>query len=140
MDENLLEVRDYTGIGYQPLVDYGEWRVAILRYLDDIEPARNKTMERHLQTDEVFVLTMGKGILLLGGNEAQVRGVYPQEMEIGKVYNVKRGAWHTILLSRDASVLIVENCDTGKHNSEYADLSSEHHSLILATAEHGRIQ
>jgi hypothetical protein len=22
----------YEGIGYQPLIDYGDWRVAILRY------------------------------------------------------------------------------------------------------------
>ena len=36
MDESLLEIRDYTGEGYQPLVDYADWRVAILNYLDNV--------------------------------------------------------------------------------------------------------
>ena len=32
-------------------------------------------------------------------------------MGIGKVYNVRRNAWHTLSLSQDAPVLIVENRD-----------------------------
>ena len=38
-------------------------------------------------------------------------------MEAGKIYNVRRNTWHTVLLSREASVLIVENRDTGEANS-----------------------
>jgi len=38
---------------------------------------------------------------------------------------LKRSAWHTIILSSDASALIVENKDTGDHNSEYAQISAE---------------
>lgn len=29
------------------------------------------------------------------------------------------GVWHNILVTEDAKVLIVENADTGKHNSDY---------------------
>lgn len=39
-------------------------------------------------------------------------------MEPYKVYNVKKGLWHHIVVSEDASVLIVENCDTTDENSE----------------------
>ncbi len=136
MDEQLLEIRDYEGEGYQPLVDYGTWRVAILRFLDGLQPERQSSMERHTETDEVFVLTKGKGMLIMGGNGMQIDGIYPQIMEIGKIYNVKRNAWHTVLLSRDASVLLVENCNTDKHNSEYADLSNEQRKLIVDIAAH----
>ncbi len=115
--ENLLEVREYAGAGYRPLVDYGAWRVAILNFIDELVPENLDKMQRHNETDEVFVLLAGRCILFLGeGNE-----IYAQDMEPYKCSNVKRGAWHTHTLSRDAQVLIVENCDTsGKNSSDLA--------------------
>jgi hypothetical protein len=97
-------------------------------------------MERHTETDEVFVLLRGQGVLILGGRGAQVDCIYPQVMEHGKIYNVKRNAWHTILLSRDASVLLVENNDTGEHNSETIRLSPEHRRSILEKTQHEQIE
>ena len=135
MDEALLEIRDYDGDGYQPLIDYGAWRVAFLRYLDALQPDRIDSMERHTETDEVFVLLNGRGMLIMGGNQAQVGEIHSQVMECGKVYNVKRSAWHTILLSRDATVLLVENRDTDTHNSEYTVLSQEHRGLIISLSK-----
>ncbi len=134
MNEAWLQVHSYDGEGFQPLVAFNGWRVAVLNYLDDIQPDRNNRMERHTQTDEVFVLVKGRGTLLIGGNGPQVEGVYPQAMEIGKVYNVRRNTWHTILLSRDASALIVEERDTGEHNSEFASLPAEFHDRIVGLA------
>jgi ureidoglycolate hydrolase len=139
MDETLLEIRNYHGEGYKPLVDYGEWRVAILRFVDGLQPDRIDSMERHIETDEVFVLLRGQGVLIIGGNGAQVDGIQTQVMEAGEIYNVKRSAWHTILLSRDASVLIVENNDTGEHNSEYTGLLPEHRRSIQETAQRSRV-
>jgi mannose-6-phosphate isomerase-like protein (cupin superfamily) len=135
MDESLLEVRSFDGSGYQPLIDYGAWRVAILRYLDDIQPDRIDKMERHTETDEVFVLLQGRGVLLIGGNGAQVDAIRPQVMEKGRIYNVKRFAWHTILLSRDASVLLVENRETGWHNSESAGLNAKQRAQVMELAK-----
>jgi hypothetical protein len=134
MDENWLQIRSYDGAGFQPLVVFNGWRVAILNYLGAIHPERNKRMERHTETDEIFVLLRGQGILLIGGNGSKVEGVYPQKMEAGVIYNVRRNTWHTILLSRDASVLIVEEEDTNEHNSEYAALSAEFHRQIMEIA------
>jgi len=138
MDERFLEIRDYKGEGYQPLIDFGMWRVAILRFLDGLQPERQRSMERHTETDEVFILTNGKGVLIVGGNGSKVEGIYPQTMGIGKIYNVKCNAWHTVLLSPDASVVIVENRDTDKHNSEYADLSTEQCRSIMDIARRER--
>ena len=30
MDEKMIEVREFTGPGYQPVIDFGTWRVAIM--------------------------------------------------------------------------------------------------------------
>jgi mannose-6-phosphate isomerase-like protein (cupin superfamily) len=135
MDATLLETRNYDGEGYKPLIDYGEWRVAILRFLDGLQPDRIDSMERHTETDEVFVLLHGRGVLMIGGNGRQVDRIRPQVMELGEIYDVKRNAWHTILLSRDASVLLVENNDTGDLNTEHTCLSAEHRSSIRETAQ-----
>ncbi|MBI5294510.1 MAG: cupin domain-containing protein [Chloroflexi bacterium] len=135
MEESLLEIRSYEGPGYQPLIDFNDWRVAILRYLDELQPERIDSMERHCETDEVFVLLQGRGTLLLGGNGATLDGVQPQAMEPGKLYNVKRNAWHGVLLSQDASVLLVENRNTARENSEYAQLTADQRQVILEIAK-----
>ena len=95
-------------------------------------------MECHTETDEVFVLLTGQGRLPLGGSSLQVEEIYPQEMEIGSIYNVRCNTWHTILPSRDASVLLVEGRDTGDHNSEFATLSEELHCRIMEIALNGK--
>ncbi len=133
-DEALIEVGEYHGQGYHPLIDFGSWRVAVLRYLDEIQPERIDAMERHTETDEVFVLLAGRGILIVGGRQAQAGSISSQIMEPEKVYNVKRGVWHTILLSRKAGVLLVENRDTDEHNSEYCRLSEPQRRQIVDIA------
>lgn len=134
MDEKLLETREFTGIGYQPVVDFGAWRVAILNYIDEIHPARIEFMERHNETDEVFVLMKGKCILFIGEGEARVEKLQHQGLEPGKIYNVKKGIWHTTVLSLDGSILIVENQDTRRENSNYVALESEHRRQLLESA------
>jgi mannose-6-phosphate isomerase-like protein (cupin superfamily) len=116
---DLLEVKTFEGQGFQPLVSYGSWRVAALRYMDEIAPDRIDSMERHTATDEVFILVVGKGMLILGGNDMLVTDAQTIEMKIGDVYNIKKGTWHTIVLSQNAKVILVENEDTGKDNSHY---------------------
>ena len=134
MDETLLEIREYTGLGYQPVIDYSSWRVAILNYSEEIRPDLIDSVERHNETDEVFVMLKGQGILFIGEGKTKVEKVHPQVMEFGKVYNVKRGVWHTVVLSRDGSVLIVENRNTDEEKSNYSSLDSEQKSVILTTA------
>jgi ureidoglycolate hydrolase len=131
MDENLLEIRQYTGEGYRPLIDYADWRVAILRWEESLLPQNIGMMERHTQTDEVFVLLEGQATLILGGNSDRVESIQVQDLAISTLYNVKQNAWHTILLSQDASILIVENRDTGEDNTEYFRLSREFKKMIL---------
>lgn len=137
MNENWLEIQEYHGEGYKPLVDYGAWRVAILCYIDELQPDRIDKMERHCQTDEVFVLLQGYATLLLGGNGSEVEGVFPQAMEANKLYNVKRNSWHSILLSQDASLLIIENRDTSEENSQYCPLRAELRRQIINLGRQG---
>jgi len=132
--DSLLEVRSYDGIGYLPLISYGAWRVAVLRYIDELRVDNLCAMQRHDETDEVFVLLAGRCILFMGeGNEA-VTDIHAQDMEPLRLYNVKQGAWHTHTLSPDATVLIVENSDTADENSPVVALSkAQLRELVVLT-------
>jgi len=135
--EDLLEVRAYDGEGYLPLIDYGAWRVAVLRYTPDLEADRLDTMQRHDETDEVFVLLTGRCMLFLGEGETEIGAIHGVDMAPLKLYNVKRGTWHTHTLDRDATVLIVENVDTVIANSPQEALSAHQRRQIVALAGTG---
>jgi ureidoglycolate hydrolase len=121
-----IEINQYTGEGYQPLMTYGEWRVAALRYDDSAPPDQILTMERHTATDEVFILTQGNAILIIGGTDDEPSDLQAFPMKASQIYNVKKNAWHTTLLSRDANIIIVENDNTSKENSETQILNNSH--------------
>jgi len=108
-----LDIYDYNGPDFQVVHSFGSWRVAYLRRSPRFTPEGMTQMERHMETDEIFVLLQGQATLLLGED------IVPQEMEQGKVYNIRKAVWHNILVSEDAKVLVVENTDTTAENSEY---------------------
>ena len=96
-----------------PLVDYDGWRVAVANYCERLLDKNISRMERHLKTDEVFLLICGEATLHIG------KDFEACPMEIGKVYNVKCGEWHCISMKPNARVAIVENNDTSEKNTEY---------------------
>jgi ureidoglycolate hydrolase len=132
IDRKLLKEHSYTGNGFKPLVIFKSWRVAVLNYKEDLKPRKIRAVERHPQTDEVFVLMHGKATLFLGEGKTEVKRLYSRVMEPGIIYNIKPQTWHTVVMSRDASILIVENADTGKGNSEFCELSPEQRQFILS--------
>ncbi|HHU72950.1 MAG TPA: hypothetical protein GXZ21_13105 [Clostridiales bacterium] len=125
MKKEYIDVSSYGGEGYKPVVDYQTWRVAILRYIDELEVQNLKTMQKHDETDEVFVLLDGNCTLFAGGNGDSIGEISAIAMEPLKLYNVKRGIWHTHTLDYKGTVLIVENQDTSDHNSPTIQLSPE---------------
>lgn len=101
--------------GYEIVHRFNNWRVAYLSYAERFD---NITyLEKHLKTDEIFVLLKGSAMLLVGKKAEHI------EMEKGKMYNVKKGVWHNIKVSKDAVLLIVENNDTCKDNTEYTSIN-----------------
>jgi len=129
--ETLLEIHQFAEEGYQPLIDYGEWRVAFLRYIDELLPENICKMQRHDETDEVFVLLEGRCILYIGEGDEQITQIHALDMESLKLYNIKQSCWHTHTLSEGTTVLIVENRDTADHNSPEIDLNPEQMAKLV---------
>ncbi|WP_139903659.1 hypothetical protein [Clostridium thermarum] len=132
ISESLLEVKEYTGEGYKPLIDYDKWRVAVLKYCDELLPENITKMQRHDETDEVFVLLQGKFMLFIGEGKDKVENIHGVWLEPLKFYNVKKGVYHTHSLSDDAVVLIVENRDTVLENSPEIELTEEQRKALVS--------
>ena len=45
-------------------------------------------------------------------------------MEMCTIYNVRKAAWHHIVVSEDATVLVVENSNTSRDNTEKKEWQS----------------
>lgn len=131
LPETLIEIREYTGPDYKPLIDYQSWRVAIINYTSDLTPEKINRMQKHTETDEVFVLMTGRCILFLGEGNETVTNVHAVDMEPYKAYNIKRSVWHSHTFSEDARVLIVENRDTVVENSPFVGLSIEQQKEVV---------
>ncbi len=129
--ESLIEIREHNDPDYKPLVDYQSWRVALMNYTPDLVPEKIFKMQKHIETDEVFALLAGRCILFLGEGNESVSQIHAVEMQPFKLYNVKRGAWHSHTFSKDAKVLIVENRDTVEANSPFVELSDFHREEII---------
>ena len=112
---NEIEVLQYLGEGYQPLVDFNGWRVAAINFKPSLTPDNFKSMERHLDTDEVFIPIKGENTLFIGDSQKRY------DLEIGKLYNVKKGVWHHLCMSEDAFLVVVENSDTSNSEMRYYD-------------------
>ena len=131
----LIEIKEYNGDEYSPIMDYGAWRVAILNYSDTLLPMNINNMQRHDTSDEVFVLLRGECILFLGEGDDKVDNVYSVKMEPYKAYNIKRGVWHNHTLSKDAKVLIVENLDATDDTSPFINLDDNIKDKIIEDAK-----
>ena len=110
---NGLEIFEHNGNGYDPTMHFESWRVALANFGEIFDRDRYNYIERHMLTDEVFVLLWGKASLVIGMDFSET------PLEPGKIYNVKKGTWHALLMDKDAKVLIVENHNTSRENGEY---------------------
>lgn len=115
---NELDILGYSGDGYSRVVSGARWTVAALNYADRFDERNIVDLERHNRTDETFVLLAGEAALLVGEEARRVR------MEPLKFYNVRAGAWHNIVVTPGSRVLVAENADTSKDNTDYMDLKT----------------
>lgn len=128
---NLLEVCSHLQAGYKPLIDYANWRVAVLNFSEELRPENITALQRHNETDEVFVLLQGRCLLFLGEGDRMVTAIHGQDMLPRTLYNVKKGVWHSHTLSEDAMVLIVENRDTTYDNSPFCPLTDDQRNFLM---------
>ena len=130
IDRRLVEVKQYHGEGYSPMIDFETWRVAVLKYCDELLPQNITALQRHDESDEVFVLLQGNCTLFIADGKEKVGTIYREPMELLKLYNIKKSTWHSHTLSKDGVVLIVENMNTCSMNSPEIILNEDEKEMI----------
>jgi ureidoglycolate hydrolase len=115
----LLEIGEWPDEGFRPIINIGEYRLAVLKYFSGVSAGNINRIERHNLTDEIFILTEGSARLILLETFPEKNGTHVLQMRRNAAYNVRAGVWHHVILSKDATVLIFERADTSRENSEY---------------------
>lgn len=120
----MIEKYRHDKEGYNPFLIRPGWQVAKLNHvaehgLDDIVD-----VEVHMETDEVFILLDGTGILVETKIDGENVDLSYIKMEKGVVYNVPAGVWHNIAMSSDAEIIIVEKDNTHLNDVRHLILSN----------------
>jgi hypothetical protein len=87
-------------------------------------PGDIQRVERHNETDEVFILTMGKADLIFIEEIADKQKPHVIPMQQNVAYNVKRSVWHHVNLSEDGHIFLFEKANTSTGNSNYMTLDT----------------
>jgi len=116
-----IEIYDYTGPGYKPLLLRPAWQVALLNWDAKCDRSNLKEIEQHNNTDEVFVLLKGHAVLFV---ESEGEKLLAFDCQLNVIYNVPTGVWHTLLASKEATFLIVEERDTHINDTHVRPITS----------------
>ena len=87
-----LEIFGYDGEGYERTMNYESWRVALANYAERFDKNKFERVERHLLTDEVFVLLDGSAELAMGTLSESGMEIKYVPLEKGKIL------WYNMIL------------------------------------------
>ncbi len=104
----MIEKHIFTGEDFKVAMQFENWKIGLLRYSKRFSSFDR--LERHLLTDEAFILLDGEAILYTDTENVQMKKCV--------VYNIPRAVWHHIVVSKDATVMVVENSSTCEENTE----------------------
>ncbi len=131
-----MKILDYAfaGEGMQRVFENEKWTVGIKNW----KPANDVTgidcLERHNQTDELFVLIEG-ACTLIYANETDEGIVFDAvRMERDKVYNIPATLWHNTITQKDTKMILIEDSNTSMENSDILNLDAEQIAKVRSLA------
>src|SRR4030042_4853290 len=132
ISSDLVETGSCFEQKFQPVIQTGEWRVAVLRQCAKVMPGDIQRIERHNETDEVFILTIGKADLIIVEEAGNKQHPHVIPMQLNVAYNIKKSVWHHVNLSEDGHIFLFEKANTSTENSDYKMLDPEIQEEIRA--------
>ena len=109
--------------GLKRVYENDKWMVGIKNWKPANDIANIDCLERHNETDELFVLLTGSCPLLSAVEENGKLSIKATAMEPMKVYNIPRSLWHNTVTMKSTKLILVEDVSTGAKNSDVLKLS-----------------
>jgi ureidoglycolate hydrolase len=120
-----IETLGFSGEGMNRVYENAKWMVSVKNW----KPANDITgidcLERHNETDELFVLLNGRCTLIYANEREQDLDIQAVEMEPLKVYNIPATLWHNTVTRKDTKMVLIEDSATGSANSAILPLTPE---------------
>lgn len=127
-----IEEYSYAGPGFRPILIRDGWQIGHLNFMPALRPGAIDRVERHKQTDEVFLL-LRAAAALIGATETPAGLSWEvQRMRPGVTYNVPTSLWHTIAMTPDDVVVVVEKNGTHLNDVEYRNLTDADRRALCA--------
>lgn len=120
-----IENYEFTGEGMKRVYENAKWTVGIKNYKPANDIANIDCIERHNQTDELFVLISGSCVLVSAVEENGGYTFSALRMETNRVYNIPQSLWHNTITQNDTKMILIEDSSTGMDNSDVATLDEK---------------
>ena len=104
----MIQIHKFDGEDFKVVMQFEGWKIGFLRYSERF--SKFNQLERHTETDEAFVLLDGSAVLYTENEKIQ--------MQKCTLYNIPKGEWHHITVSENATVMVAENSNTSRDNTE----------------------
>ncbi|MCX7027453.1 MAG: cupin [Spirochaetes bacterium] len=131
-----IQCWEYGAEGLKRVYENSKWMVGVKHWKPANDISNIDCLERHNETDELFVLLAGSCVLLSatekssGGLDIQATRMVPQ-----KVYNIPRTLWHNTVTSKDTKLILVEDSATGSSNSDVVQLDEAQRATARKLAQ-----
>ena len=118
----MIEIKENlkNGNGFDLLHTFEGWKIAFITHAEQY--GELKILKRHTQTDEAFVLVKGEATLFTADVDEPLQTTV---LEKEKLYVVQKHTWHHLKVSKDALIVVVENSNTSKENTESKEIKKE---------------
>lgn len=128
------DVYENNGEGILCVYKNEKWLVSIKNWKPDNDIEGIAHLEIHHSTDEQFILSSGKAILITADRENDKFNLELTLMEQGKVYNVPAECWFYSITQKDTKMMYVQDSNCSMENSDFCDLSHEEVTYIQTAA------
>lgn len=130
-----IAMYEYTQEGMQRVFENEKWMVGIKNW----KPANDITgidcLERHNETDELFVLVAGSCTLIYANETDGGIRFGAVKMEPQKVYNIPAALWHNTVTQKDTKMILIEDSNTSMENSDILSLNEEQIKTIRSLVQ-----
>ena len=123
---------EYEGKGLTRVFENEKWMVGIKNWKPENDISGIDCLERHNETDELFILLNGSCTLLFANETADGLVISKVDMEPMKVYDIPPSLWHNTVTKADTKLALIEDSATGSANSDVLKLTEDQIKYIRA--------